>query len=418
MDREKLALDGGTPAVTRAARRGLIGEEERQAVLAAVDRAIAEDKSFDRYDGVEVLAYEAEFAKWLGVRYATAVSTGTAAIHAALAPLHLEPGCEVVCSPITDPGAVAPVLWNQCIPVFADTAPDTFNVTAATIEAVLTDRTRAIVVGHITGEPCVMDEIVALAKRRGLPLVEDCAQAHGATYRGRMVGTFGSLSAFSMMSCKTHTSGGQGGMVATDDEALYWDAKRFADRGKPFNTPERTNIFLGMNYRMAELQAAVGRVQLRRVPAIVARRQAMGDRLAGHLANTAAFSLGAMPDGVASAYFFLRAKVDLPRLTADKEQLAKALTAEGVAASPTYTSLIYRQKWFADRSTLGHSHLPWSLPGVPPISYDNACPNAERALAEHLFCSFHEGMDEEHIDAMGLAFQKVDRAYRTSGAFV
>ena len=114
------------------------------------------------------------------------------------------------------------------------------------------------------------------------------------------MGSFGALSAFSMMSCKLHTSGGQGGMVATDDEALYWDAKRFADRGKPFNSPERTNLFLGMNYRMAELQAAVGRVQLRRVPAIAARRQAMADRLAGHLAQTAAFSRGAMPEGVAS----------------------------------------------------------------------------------------------------------------------
>ena len=140
MDRETLALNGGTPAVPRAARRGLIGPQERRAVLAAVDRAIAEDKSFDRYDGVEVDAYEAEFAKWLGVRYATAVSSGTAAIHAAVGALHLEPGSEVVCSPITDPGAIAPVLWNQCIPVFADTAPDTFNVTVATIEAVLTDR--------------------------------------------------------------------------------------------------------------------------------------------------------------------------------------------------------------------------------------------------------------------------------------
>ena len=418
MYRDKLALDGGTPAVPRAARRGLIGQEERQAVLAAVDRAIAVDKSFDRYDGVEVLAYEAEFAKWLGVRYATAVSTGTAAIHTALGALHLEPGSEVICSPITDPGAVAPVLWNQCIPVFADTAPDTFNVTAGTIEAVLTNRTRALVVGHIAGEACVMDEIVALAARRGLPVIEDCAQAHGATYRGRMVGTFGALSAFSMMSCKLHTSGGQGGMVATDDEALYWDAKRFADRGKPFNSPEPTNLFLGMNYRMAELQAAVGRVQLRRVPAIAARRQAMADRLAGHLAGTVAFSRGAMPEGVASTYFFLRVKVDLPRLTADKEQLAKALNAEGVAASPTYTSLIYRQKWFADRSTLGHSHLPWSMPGVRPISYENACPSAEQALREHLFVSFHEGMDEQHIDAMGLAFRKVDRAYSTSGASV
>lgn len=414
MGDERLAVDGGQPAIRRPAERFLIGREERDAVVALMDCAIAEGKAFDRYDGMQVEAYESEFARWLGLKYATAVSSGTAAVHSALAALRLEPGSEVVCSPITDPGAVMPVVWNQCIPVFADSAGDSFNVTAETVAAALSDRTAAVAVGHIAGEPCPIEAIAALAKRRGLPLIEDCAQAHGATYRGRPVGTFGTLATFSMMSGKHHTSGGQGGMVLTDDQALYWDAKRFADRGKPFHSQEGTNLLLGLNYRMTELEAAIGRIQLRRLPAIVRRRQELAARLAQLLRRTQAFSMGAVPEGAASACWFLRIKVNLKRLVVDKEQAAKALSAEGASAAATYTTLIYRQTWFAERRTFGRSQLPWSLPGARKVQYDGACPNAERALLEHLVCSFHECMDEEYIDALGRAFEKVDRAYRVS----
>jgi len=411
MPDERLALDGGTPAVRGPVSRHLIGPEERRAVLAVIDRAIADGTAFDRYTGTEVDAYETEFARWIGTKHATAVSSGTAAIHTALAALDLEPGSEVVCSPITDPGAVMPVLWNQCIPVFADTAPGSYNVSAATVEAALSDRTAAIVVGHIAGEPCAIAEIAALAARHNLPLIEDCAQSHGATWRGRAVGTFGTLAAFSMMSGKHHTSGGQGGMVVTDREDLYWEAKRFGDRGKPFHSDEATNLRLGCNYRMTELAAAMGRVQLKRLPEIIARRRAMAARLAGRLARTRAFSFGTIPDGAAPTWWFLRIKVDLGRLSADKAQVAKALAAEGVPAAATYTTLIHEQRWFLDRRTLGRSSLPWSLPGVRPIDYAGACPNAAQAAREHLFCQFNESMDEATIDGMGWAFEKVERAY-------
>jgi dTDP-4-amino-4,6-dideoxygalactose transaminase len=247
-----------------------------------------------------------------------------------------------------------------------------------------------------------------------LPLIEDCAQAHGATYRGRLVGSLGTLAAFSMMSGKHHTSGGQGGMVVTDDEGLYWAAKRFADRGKPFHSDEGTSLCLGLNYRMTELEGAIGRVQLRRLPAIVRRRQELAARLAEHLKRTQALSMPRLPQGAGPAWWFLRIKVDLERLAVDKEQVAKALSAEGVAAAATYTTLIGRQKWFAERRTLGRSGLPWSLPGVRTVDGGGACPNAERALREHMICRFHECMDEEYIDAMGRAFEKVARAYGRS----
>lgn len=409
---EKLALEGGKPAVPVTGRaRLLLGQAERKAVVELMDRSIAQGKAFDRYGGVEVDAYEKEFARWVGFKYATAVSSGTAAIHSALGALRLEPGTEVVCSPITDPGAIAPVLFNQCIPVFADGSPESYNVQPEGVEKVITRRTGAIVVAHIAGEPCRIAEIAAIARRRGIPLIEDCAQSHGATYRGRLTGSFGTMAAFSLMSGKHHTSGGQGGMVLTDDEELYWNAKRFADRGKPFGSSEPTNLLLGLNYRMTELEAAIGRVQLRRLPGFVSRRQRLAGRFARRLAETKAFRLGWVPPGARSAYWFLRVRVDLERLTVDKEQVARALAAEGVPAAATYTSLIHVQKWFAERRTFGESGLPWTLPGARKIDYSDCCPNAARALERHVIVHFHESLSDAVIDGMARAFAKVDRAY-------
>jgi dTDP-4-amino-4,6-dideoxygalactose transaminase len=303
------------------------------------------------------------------------------------------------------------VLFSQCIPVFADTSPDSFNVTPESVEKVITRRTRAIVIAHIGGDPCRIAEIAAVAKRRRLPLIEDCSQSHGATYRGRLVGKFSTLAAFSLMSGKHHTSGGQGGMVLTDDEALYWDAKRFADRGKPFNSTEKDGLFLGLNYRMTELEAAIGRVQLRRLKGFVSKRQRLAARLARHLARTKAFSMGWLPPGAKSAYWFIRVKVDLDRRTVDKEQVSKALSYEGVGNRATYTSPFPTKKWFVERRTFGTSGLPWTLPGVRKIDYTGCCPNAARALEQHMLVFIHESMSDACVDGMGRAFIKVDRAY-------
>lgn len=152
-------------------------------------------------------AYEKEFAAHMGTRFATAVSSGTAAVHTAVASLNLEPGREVICPPISDPGGIGPVLASLCIPVFADTDPESFNVSPASVEAKVTSRTGAILVAHIAGEPCDMDGIMAVAKKHNLPVIEDAAQAHDATWAGRKVGSFGTFGAFSLMNGKHHSSG-------------------------------------------------------------------------------------------------------------------------------------------------------------------------------------------------------------------
>jgi perosamine synthetase len=413
LTREALAIEGGAPV--RAVPFGprlVIGVEEREAVLALLDREMAFGGGFDRYGGTEVDSFESEFAAHIGTRFATATSSGTAAIHSALGALRLEPGEEVITSPITDPGAVMPIVWLGCIPIFADVDPETFNLDPSSVAARISERTRAIVVTHLAGQPADLDPILVLARQRGLRVIEDCAQSHDALYHGRRVGGLADIGAFSLMSGKHTVAGGQGGMVVTNDEAVYWNAKRFADRGKSFNSTETKNLFLGLNYRMTELEAAIGRVQLRKLPSAIARRRALVAQLRERIADLTAVRLGKVIEGAESAYWFLFIWVDLARISVSKEQFARALAAEGVPANASYDHIAYEAPWLRDRQTLGNSGYPWSaFPHARDLDYTNSCPNARAAIDSHLMVSFHEGWTEREVEDLAAALRKVEQAY-------
>ncbi|HRR90909.1 MAG TPA: DegT/DnrJ/EryC1/StrS family aminotransferase, partial [bacterium] len=210
--------------------RIIFDEREKDAILRVVEKTMTGPEAIDMYGkGPEVASYEKEFAEYFGVKYAAAVSSGTAAVHSAVGALRLEPGSEIITTPITDPGTVAPILMQNCIPIFADVEYDTLNISPKSIEKNITDKTRAIIAVHLAGQPCDMDPIMEIARRHNLYVIEDCAQAHGARYKGRYVGTMGDLGVFSLMAGKHMNSGGQGGMVITNNEELYWNAKRFSD---------------------------------------------------------------------------------------------------------------------------------------------------------------------------------------------
>ncbi|MFV0338775.1 MAG: DegT/DnrJ/EryC1/StrS family aminotransferase [Chthoniobacterales bacterium] len=389
--------------------RALLGDAEREAALKVIDRAIENKTAFDRYGGQEVEAYEKEFAAHMGTRFATAVSSGTAAVHTCLAALNLEPGSEVICPPITDQGGIGPVLAQLCIPIFADTDPETFNVTAESIENCITPQTRAIVVAHIAGEPCDMEAIMAVAEKYKLPVIEDAAQAHDATWLDRKVGSFGTLGAFSLMNGKHHTSGGQGGMVVTNDEALYWRAKSFADRGKNFGQPD-VGGFMGLNYRMTELEAGIGRVQLRRLPEFIESRRRLAGILEERLKSSKLFSLGYIPEQAQSAFWFLRVRVHLTGTSTDKEKIIAALQKYGVLAAPTYTSIIYEQTWFKDKQTFGSSEIPWSLPQCQRVpNYTHCAPNSEQAMANHMLVVLNESLSIDTINRMADAMLSVEK---------
>lgn len=416
--RDKLAIEGGVPVRTKPfPMREQIDEREIEAIQRVVERARTEGGAFERYGGVEVDAYEAEFAAHMGCKYANAVSHGTGAIHTALGALRLDPGSEIICSPITDPGAIMPVLWMNCIPVFADADPETANMDPASVRERITSQTRAIVCGHIAGQPCQMDEIMAIAEKYQLWVIEDCAQAHDAEWRGRKAGSIGHMGCFSLMSGKHSTAGGQGGMIVTNDEELYWQAKRFADRGKPFNAEAPGNMFLGINYRMTELGAAIGRVQLQKLPEIVARRRRCAQIIEETLAEygTEGVTMGKIIEGAKSAYWFLFLRWHKEKMKVEKEQFCAAVAAEGVSVQPNYGALAFKHPYLLEHKAYGQSDCPWSCPYWQKqgnVDYAHCCPNAERADYNLMRTTIHESFSDEDARDIGLALAKVERAYR------
>ncbi|MGB9642631.1 MAG: DegT/DnrJ/EryC1/StrS family aminotransferase [Candidatus Ratteibacteria bacterium] len=410
---DKLAIDGGSPVRKNPMpARVMFDEKEKSAVLRIIEKTMTGNQALDRYGGIEVDQYEKEFAQKFGMKFATAVSSGTAAIHTALASLKLEPASEVITSPITDPGAVMPIVFQQCIPVFCDVNYDTLNPSPESIKQLITEKTGAIIVVHLAGFPAKIYEICAIAKKHKIPVIEDCAQAHGAKYKNRYVGSFGTLSAFSLMSGKHTTSGGQGGMVLTDHEDLYWDAKRFADRGKPFNSAESTNLFAGLNYRMTELEAAIGRAQLKKMDRIAEKRRAIYEKLKEEFKKElVAFRIPeAEPDSEPNPWF-LFVHVDRGKLKADNELLAKAICAEGIPVGQKYVIPMYQARWIVDKNTFGSSGLPWSLPQARKINYEHCCPVAEKTLEDHMTLPIHEYYQDREIYDIIEAFKKVEKHF-------
>ncbi|MBN1581398.1 MAG: DegT/DnrJ/EryC1/StrS family aminotransferase, partial [Anaerolineae bacterium] len=234
---EQLAINGG-PRVRSEPfpQRGHISIEEKAAIDALFDRHI-EAGTAPGYNGEQEDAYCQEFAAFMGGGYVDAVSSGTTALYAALKALDLEPFTEVIASAVTDPGGLMPIPLLNLIPMVADAASGGYNSGPEQIETLISPLTSAIVVAHIAGEPADIEGVMTVARKHGLPVIEDCSQSHGATVNGKLVGTFGDMGVFSTMFGKHHSSGGQGGLVFTRDETLYQAIRRASDRGKPFFLP-------------------------------------------------------------------------------------------------------------------------------------------------------------------------------------
>jgi dTDP-4-amino-4,6-dideoxygalactose transaminase len=247
----------------------------------AVARVVLSNK-VNYWTGTECREFEKEFAAWCGVQHAVALANGTLALDVALKAFGIGPGDEVVVTPRTFIASVSCVVNSGGVPVFADVEADSGNICARTIAAVLTPRTKAVICVHLAGWPCDMDPIMALAAQHGLKVIEDCAQAHGARYKGRAVGSIGHVGAWSFCQDKIMTTGGEGGMVTTHDEALWRAMWAYKDHGKSYEAVyEREHPpgfrwlheSFGTNWRMLEMQAAIGRIQLRRMADWAAARQ-------------------------------------------------------------------------------------------------------------------------------------------------
>ena len=334
-------------------------------------------------DGQMVSSFEKEFAYYYGVPYAVASTSGTASIHVALGALDLNPGDEIITAPITDMGTIIPILYQNCIPVFAD-IDDSYNMDPADVERKITPRTRAIIVVHLFGNPCDMDAMVEIAKRRRIALIEDCSQAHLAEYKGRYVGTIGDIGCFSFQQSKQMTTG-DGGMTITSNPSYYERMKLFADKGyarKGWGA--RAYLFHAPNYRMNELTGAVGLAQLTKVKAVIEKRRELGERLSELLSGVEGVAPAPVTAGAKSSYWIYPVRVHGVGL----EDFAKKMTEEKVWVMPGYTGkpIYLCSESLTAKKTYGTSQWPFTCNNGITYEYkEGLCPRAEEIL-KHLAC--------------------------------
>lgn len=313
--------------------------------------------------------FERQFAAWTGSRHAVALANGTVALDVALKALGIGPGDEVVTTPRTFLASASCIVTAGATPVFADVDRDSQNITADTIRAALTPHTKAIICVHLGGLPCDMDPIMDLAREHGLKVIEDCAQAHGAVYRGRSVGSIGHIGAWSFCQDKIMTTGGEGGMVTTDDPDLWSFMWSYKDHGKSWEAvyerphppgPRLVHDSFGTNWRMIEMQAVIGLIQLGRMPDWTARRTAIASALMDVCRRHALVRTPPVPNHSIHAWYRFYAFVR-PEALADgwtRDRIVEAITAEGVPCLHGSASEVYLERAFDGTGWRPRERLP------------------------------------------------------------
>ncbi|HEY9294676.1 MAG TPA: DegT/DnrJ/EryC1/StrS family aminotransferase [Microlunatus sp.] len=409
----KLAQSGGTPVRTRPfpSVSEAAGRRLDQAELTALERVIRSGQLNSTVGG-ETRAFEREFADYYGVDHAMASSSGTSALHLAVAAVDPEPGDEIITTGLSDAGTVLPILSQNAVPVFADVEPGTGNLDVDSVRSLITERTRAIIAVHLFGQPARVAELRALADQHQLILIEDCAQAYltRCAPDGALAGTVGHLGCFSLQQSK-HITAGDGGITISDDRELARRARLFADKAWPRDTDERTHLFLGLNYRMTELQAAVAREQLKKLAGVVDDRRKAAEPMDSALSVLPGLASG-LSDG--AAYWLFPVFVDPAQAGADARHYAAALAAEGIPAAGGYIQRpLYLTPLFTERNTYGSSGYPLAAPPASSIQEfaPGLCPTTESLINERLFVlAWNENYTPDDVTDVVTAVQKVHRA--------
>ena len=349
--------------------------------------------------GTWVARFEESVAKIIGMRHAFACSSGTAAIHIALAAIGIEPGDEVITTPITDMGAIAPILFQGGIPVFADVDRRTLNITPKTAADRLSDRTKAIVATHLFGSPCDLEGFARLANESGAILIEDCSQAFLAQSEGRVVGTVGRIGCFSMQQGK-HITTGEGGFVVTNDEAIARRLFLAINKAWGYGDPQPDHYFLALNFRLSELQGAVALAQLGKLAPAVERRIEMANRLTLMLAEVRGLTLPTVATANVHTYWRYAIQVDSSTIDGGAIALSAYLKANGVSSSPRYIQKpAYRCSVIADQRTFGTSHWPFSLARPEAVDYDDArFPGVVEGLDSVMVLPWNERYEVRHVE--------------------
>ncbi|MGI2296691.1 DegT/DnrJ/EryC1/StrS family aminotransferase [Paenibacillus sp. GXUN7292] len=407
---EKLAINGGSKVKTTPFGTGKrFGFEEVTELVEALNQ-----NTLFYHFGAKVKQFLKDFNELYGVRYSVATSSGTASIHVALGAAGITVGDEVITSPITDQGTLVGILYQNAIPVFADLDPHTYNMDPASIEAKITPRTKAIVVVHLAGNAADMDAIMAIARKHNLKVIEDCAQSYLTRYKGRLVGTIGDYGCFSTNDFK-HISTGDGGVVTVNsgEEADYHVTHAFADKNyQRFGSSVQRDLHaLAPNYRMTELQGAVGIAQLKKLEHICGQRQRYGDRITAGIENLPGIQVHKVEPGNDCTYWFYMLRLDIEQLTCTRAEFCAALEAEGIPNMAGYIpDVVYMQPLFQNRTAYPGSHFPFDLTG---ITYGRGlCPNAESILQTAVRLQVNEFFTDQDIEDMIAGIAKVASYYK------
>lgn len=404
----KRVIDGALPSFRNASGRS-VGDEELEQL-----NDVIKSGALSFLSGEKTKELERAFAALYGVKQAVAVSSGTAALHVAITYLNPEPADEIIVAPITDMGSIIPVLAQLAIPVFADVVPGTQNLDPAKLEQYISPRTKAIIVTHIYGNPADMDAIMAIAERHRLFVIEDCAQAHLASYKGRLCGTIGHMGCISFQQSKHMTTGDGGMVIANEDMRFGRELRQCGDKGWPRSKGGRDHLFLAPNYHMTELQAAVGIAQLKKLPAMVEARRTSAFQLTDLLRGTRAQPIEILPDSK-GVFFFYSFRVRTADVTVPVGEVVKALVAEGIDCFLGYPGRvpIYRYPVVQDHLTFGTSGYPFTLPSARRTwDYKSElCPEAELACKETICLWWNERFTKKHVEQIAAAITRVLEAY-------
>lgn len=425
---EKLAIHGGKPVRTKLfPAYKIIGEKEKVAVQRVMDTGILSrylgcwDQDF--YGGPEVQAFENEWAKYFGVKHAIAVNSCTSGLYCAVGASEIGPGDEVIVSPYTMSASATSALIFNAVPVFADIEPDNFCLDPASVESKITERTKAIIVVDIFGQPYDADVINEIAEKHSLIVIEDCAQAPYAKYKGKWAGTLGDIGVYSLNYHK-HIHTGEGGVVVTDNDDLAERVRLIRNHAEAVvGDKGTTNLvnMVGFNFRMNEIEAAIGRVQLEKLENLVTERISNAQYLAKELGSFEGFTPPAVRDGCSHVYYVQCFKYDEDIIGVSRDKFIDAVRAElpatelreaeGVQLSGGYVKPLYLEPMYQNLIAYGSKGCPFKCPmyeGVPEYG-KGLCPITERMHEKELFG--HEfmrpPMTKDDLDDVVRAFEKV-----------
>lgn len=397
------AIAGGAPIRTD---KFPSGERYGEPELNALKDALNQNTLFFAY-GNQVHKMEDRAAKTIGVKHAIATSSGTASIHAAMITLGISPGDEVIVTPITDMGSLVPILWQGAIPVFADVDPRSYCITPESVEAVISERTKAVLAVHLWGNSCDIEGLQKVCKKHDLILIEDCAQAWGCTYNGKQVGSQSIVSCFSLNEFK-HISCGDGGVVVTNDDDLARKLRRSTDKcyNREPGATVRDPYFLADNYRMTELQGAVAFAQFDRLNSIVERRRKFGEGLNNRLAKVDGILEPLPTKNCNPSWWFYMLRVDPDVLGVDTDEFVKALAAEGIPCSGHYIGrCIYDYPLFVNHSAFDRGTHPYAQRDYTK----HKCPDAELSLNTGIVIPVNENSGEKEYNDCADAIERLSK---------